>query len=134
MFGSLLKPAANTSLVPERVDAATPGPLRRPAVRIHESDTSYDLAADMPGVPSSAVEIIIDKGVLTLRGKSLAKVPLQGESLYREYESGTFERSFELPNSIDADGIHARSLHGQVLVTLPKMKAAQPRRIPVTSG
>jgi HSP20 family protein len=44
---------------------------------------------------------------------------------------GTFERTFTLPATIDANGITATYNHGVLEVTLPKVEKAKPRQIQV---
>ncbi len=137
MFKSLMKPASQSVATPERMPAETerqPTAMRRPVVRITENDTAFDMVADFPGVKADAVEVVVERGVLTMRGTAEAPRPDKGELIWREYDAGTFERSFELPAGIDADGITATTRNGQVRLTLPKQKEAQPRRIAVKAS
>lgn len=134
MFKSLMKTGNQPLVTPERMPQETtarPAALRRPAVRISETDAAFDLQADMPGVKPDAVEVVVERGILTLRGTASPAQPERAESIWREFDGGTFERTFELPAGIDADGITATTANGQVRLTLPKQKAAQPRRIEV---
>lgn len=108
--------------------------LRRPAMRINETDTTFELVADMPGVTAETVEVTLERGVLTLRGTAPTIRPEQSEPLWREFAAGAFERSFELPAGIDPNGITATTRHGQVRLSLAKEKAVQPRRIAVTTA
>jgi HSP20 family molecular chaperone IbpA len=126
-----LAPAERT---PERMAAPAPRTVRRPAVRINESDQDYRIIADMPGVALEQVEITLEQGVLTLRGTAQETRPDNAEILLREYEPAMFERAFELPAEVDRDGIQASMRHGRLTVTVPKAKAAQPRRIAVTAA
>jgi HSP20 family molecular chaperone IbpA len=134
MLSALMKtkeqPVAKTAQTSDR----SPLPIRRPAVSIDETDTAYILIADMPGVAAEQVEVNIDKGVLTLRGSAAPVRPDGYEPLYREYIEAAFERRFELPAEVDIDGINATTRHGRVQLTLPKVKAVQPRRITVMAG
>lgn len=137
MFKSLMKPTSANVVTPERLPQEpipAPAALRRPAVRIAEHDAAFDLVADLPGVKADAVEVTIERGVLTLRGSAASRRPDQGEQLWSEFDAGIFERSFELPAGIDADHITATTSNGQVRLTLPKQKTAQPRRIAVTTA
>ncbi len=58
---------------------------------------------------------------------------LDGNTLERRVERtyGTFERSFTLPATVDANGIKATYEHGVLTVTLPKVEKAKPRQIDV---
>lgn len=134
MLKNLLKTSTDPLVTPERMGEPPSAVLRRPALRISETDTGYQLVADMPGVTADLLTISIEGGTLTLRGTAPAMGPDQGEPVWREYEPGTFERTLELPAGIATDGITATTSNGQVRMSLPKEKAVQPRRIPVTSA
>ena len=51
--------------------------------------------------------------------------------LRQEIAQGSWERSFELPFSVQADKAGARFDHGVLTVSLPKADAARPRQITI---
>ena len=56
----------------------------------------------------------------------------KAERVYRyERTYGTFERSFTLPATVDADHIKASYENGVVHLTLPKVEKAKPRLVKV---
>jgi HSP20 family protein len=104
-----------------------------PLVDIVESDSALQLISDMPGVDDQGIDVTIEKNVLKITGKVSGDVPEGYKLTYEEYGIGDYERSFTLPNEIDRDGIQATIKDGILRLTLPKVKQAIARKIPVTA-
>lgn len=103
-----------------------------PSVDISENETGFTLRADVPGVDPEAIDISMEKGVLTIKGERKAESAQDTENYHRiERQSGQFYRRFTLPDSADADKIEARSEHGVLTITIPKQEVAVSRRIEV---
>ncbi len=105
-----------------------------PAVDIKEEDRQFVLHADLPGVDPKDIEITMEKGQLTIRGKRQAE-PRDEKSGYRRVErvSGEFFRRFTLPDTADSLAIKARCVNGVLEVTIPKQQTVLPRRIDVAT-
>jgi HSP20 family protein len=103
-----------------------------PAVDIREEDSRFVLRADLPGVDPKDIEVTMDDGVLTLRGKRELEQREEREG-YRRVErvTGQFFRRFTLPDTADSEAISAKSLQGVLEVSIPKQPKLQPRRITV---
>jgi len=103
-----------------------------PAVDIREEDSRFVLRADLPGVDPKDIEVTMDDGVLTLRGKRELENREEREG-YRRVErvTGQFFRRFTLPDTADSDAISAKSQQGVLEVSIPKQPKLQPRRIAV---
>ena len=57
---------------------------------------------------------------------------LKEENYYRrEMAYGTFQRSFALPDGVDADNIKADYSDGVIKITIPKPETKQPQKITV---
>ena len=103
-----------------------------PAVDIIEDDTNYTIHADIPGVKPEEVEIEVESGVLTLKGKREETKKNEKEGYKRiERVSGTFFRRFSLPETVNADDIKAKTQHGVLEVIIPKRAKPEPKRIQV---
>lgn len=116
--------------LPEEAEPATSN--WHPAVDIKEESHQFVIYADVPGVESKDIEITLENGTLTLKGRRL---PLKTEAQqnYQRIErtNGHFLRRFTLPNTVDAAGISARSQNGVLEVVIPKNQQAQTRKITI---
>ena len=101
-----------------------------PRVDIVETDKELILYADMPGVRPENVSLNYENGELLLHGR-LAERERPGQPILREYDEGDFFRSFAIHESIDSSKIEATCKNGVLTVHLPKVAAAQPRKISV---
>ncbi len=104
-----------------------------PAVDIVEKDTAYEVTADLPGLETNNIEIRVVNGKLTIKGqkqeekedKKANEKAKKADYHLRERLFGSFERRFEIPESVDADKIEASFGKGVLVVTLPKKPEAQ---------
>jgi len=105
-------------------------PYVSPDVNIYETETSYTLEAEMPGVTRDHLEVTLENNTLTLVGHRTDEDP-RGTLLYRESRPADFRRVFELDPAIDSQKIRAQMNHGLLILQLPKTEAVKPRRIAV---
>jgi len=112
-------------------DIATTG--RWPRVDIIEHDDAYRLHADLPGLNKDDIKVTVENGVLTISGEKKEEKHEGKESNYRYYERsyGSFSRSFNLPDNIDAANVGASYKDGVLELTLRKTEAAKPKAIEV---
>lgn len=103
-----------------------------PPVDIEEYKDRFVIFADVPGIDPNAIEITLEKGVLTLSGTREQKVEPKGvESRRTERATGRFHRRFALPDTADSDNVSASGKHGVLEIVIPKRPQAQPRKIAV---
>lgn len=135
MFGVLKRDPAsvNAERVAQRGEDR-PRTVLRPRVDIRETAAVIAVTVDLPGCDQQAVEVDVDRGVLSLRATPRDEAPAGLTPLWREYGDRVYERSFTLPDAIDASGVKAVMRDGVLTLTLPKAKEAQPRRIAVDAG
>jgi HSP20 family protein len=96
-----------------------------PAVDIYERDDALILRAELAGCSREDVTIEIKQHALLLRGSRPRESEVNEEHYHcMEWASGTFERSFLLPASIDQDGVTASYNNGVFTLRLPKVGAA----------
>jgi HSP20 family protein len=108
-------------------------PSRTPAVTIRETEEAILIDTDLPGVKADQLHLSVNQGILTMHGTVTVGERNGFRRLHQEYEEADFHLAFTLPDHVDTNGISASSNHGVVTITLPKVKAAQPRRIAVAS-
>jgi len=106
-----------------------------PAVDVHETKDAFVLRADLPGVDPNDIEVTMENGVLTLRGRRQSEVTRE-ESGYRRIErtSGEFFRRFTLPDVADSEAISAQTSNGVLTVRIGKRAEVQPKRIEVKTS
>lgn len=105
-----------------------------PNVDIHEDENGFRVLADVPGVDPSAVDVTLDRNLLTIRGtRSTDRESEEGGFKRRERTSGSFVRQFTLPDTADADAITARVDNGVLEIRIPKGERNRPRSIAVES-
>ena len=103
-----------------------------PSVDIIESNDSYTLTADLPGLTKGDVHVSIEDGVITLSGER--KTERSGnKDLGHRYERafGKFSRSFQLERGIDNNQIKAEFKNGLLRVVLPKVEASKPFEVSI---
>lgn len=103
-----------------------------PQVDILETEESFRVVVDVPGVKPEDIEISLHKGVLTVKGTRETVNEESGESYSRrERFRGNFVRQFNLPESADEETVSAKSVNGVLEITIPKSKPTSPISITV---
>lgn len=106
-----------------------------PAVDIHEDATQFTLHVDLPGVKAEDIDVTLEKGVLTLRGRRTLTARDEKAGFRRvERVAGEFFRRFSLPDTTDALAVKARFREGVLEVTIPKQAQVQPRKVTVEAA
>lgn len=103
-----------------------------PRVDIKEFDDKFVLDADIPGVDPKDIDITMEDGVLSVRGKRELENVEERKNFRRvERSYGSFYRRFSLPETVDGDNIKATARDGVLTVEIPKLEKVQPRRIEI---
>ena len=103
-----------------------------PPVDIFEEKDAIRITAEVPGVQPQDVKISLEGNVLTVHGQKQQVAEERTERVHRyERTYGEFERTFNLPASVDANKITASYENGVLTITLPKAEQARPREIQV---
>lgn len=95
-----------------------------PNVEISETDAAIKVTAEIPGLEEKDVEVLLQDGVLTLRGEKHSETN-DSERQFSERLYGRFERRIPLGVEVQEDAIEARFRNGVLSVTLPKSEKAQ---------
>lgn len=119
-----------TSLAQKQEDTR---PVRTfvPNVDIRETDEALWLWADVPGVAEDSIDVRLDSGQLSIRGKVSVEAYKELSPVYTEYNVGEYVRSFRVGNEVDVEGIEARVANGVLELKLPKQARARSRQIPI---
>lgn len=101
----------------------------RPAVNIIETEEGLVLTADIPGASKDALDVNVEKGILTINAPAQHAMP--GTSAYREFELANYYRQFTIPDSLDHEKSKAEYVNGILTLRVPKAEIAKPKRIAV---
>src|SRR5712691_7371526 len=92
-----------------------------PSVDIYETENELVLRADLPEVKLEDIEVRVENQTLTLKGERKFEKDESTCGYHRiERNYGTFERSFTVPASVDAERVAAEYKDGVLTVKLPK--------------
>lgn len=104
----------------------------RPAVDISETENEFTLSAELPGMTKGDIELTIKDNVLTLKGeKKLQNEKKDGDVYLSERCYGSFQRSFNLSNRVDANKVKAEFTNGILNIHLPKVEEAKPKSVEI---
>jgi HSP20 family protein len=105
-----------------------------PAAEGWTENGTYVIQLALPGVDPKDVEVSWMDNVLTVKGERKADHDTTGKDYFvREVAYGTFQRSFEVPEGVDAAEVKAKHANGMLEVRVPAPRAAKPRMIEVTA-
>jgi HSP20 family protein len=101
---------------------STPGTLEwSPSADISETEQEYVIRAELPAVKKEDVQVTVDDGMITIKGERKQQKVDKDEKYHRvESFYGSFERSFSLPENVNADTIRCESKDGILTVHIPK--------------
>lgn len=103
-----------------------------PALNVGGTPRSVEIFAFAPGLESSAIDVRIEKGVLTIAGERNREATPENATVHiDERYAGRFRRVVSLPEDIDPDAVQARYRDGVLHISIQRLAAAQPRRIDV---
>ncbi|MBC7568971.1 MAG: Hsp20 family protein [Spirosoma sp.] len=92
-----------------------------PAANVQETETGFSLALATPGLKKEDFTIRLENTMLTI---SYQPEATETKEIFTRQEFGVspFERSFQLPKTVDANAITAAYADGILTVQLPKVE------------
>ena len=112
-------------------EQTVPGKFYVPYTDIYETEDALTVTMEMPGVEKDAVDVQLEKDVLSIEGRIDFDEYEDLEPLYTEYNVGHYRRSFKLSNDVDQSKIAANLEDGVLFLHLPKAAEQKPRTIVV---
>ena len=88
---------------------------------------------DLPGVDPGAIEIDVDRSILTVRAERRFEQQQGDEILVTERPQGTYTRQLMLGEQLDTDRIEAGYDRGVLTLTIPVAERAKPRKVQITT-
>lgn len=101
-------------------------------LEVYETADQFVVRAFAPGVLPENLNVELDGGVLTIRGRMEAPDLKEDWKTYlAEFPYGEFVRQLRLPRKVDVDQIQSKFEHGILTLALPKVAEARPHRIEI---
>ncbi len=106
--------------------------LWTPHADVRETDKEILIDVEIPGIDKKDIKIEVKDRVLYISGERKQEIKT-GDTENRRVERryGKFERSFGLPETVNAEKVAAKYKDGVLEVTLPKTEKAKPKEIKV---
>jgi HSP20 family protein len=95
-----------------------------PSVEISDGEKEIRVTAEVPGLDENDIEVLLDDGVLTLKGEKRSDTE-DKDRQFSERFYGRFERRVPLGYDVEEDKVSAAFKNGVLTVTLPKTERAQ---------
>lgn len=108
-----------------------------PAIDLVEKDKEYEVTVELPGIDEKNIEVRLSNRTLTIKGEKSEDTEKHGNDYHlSERRYGSFERSIELPEGVDADRIEASFAKGVLTLKLPKTEEARKmeKKIAIKAG
>lgn len=106
-----------------------------PAINIWAAEDSAMITAEIPGVDKKDLDINVTGDTLTLSGvRKQAELPDDVRYHRQERRFGEFNRSIQLPYTVDVNKVKATFNNGVLSVDLPRVEAEKPKKITVKAS
>ena len=104
-----------------------------PPVNVGSTENNVDVYLFVPGMDADALDVVIEKNLLSVAGERKLADSQQGEGDYTRQEryEGQFKRVITLPEEVDTESAKAVYRDGVLHVNLAKRAAVKPRQINV---
>jgi len=105
-----------------------------PPLNLYDDGESLIVRAEVPGIDPKDLEINATFNSLSIKGeRKQPKADEQASFHRRERSYGSFSRTINLPQEIDADKVQASYKLGVLEVLLPKAEEVKPRKIEIAA-
>ena len=120
----------SASGLPTSIRSVAPGAF--PALNVGHTPGSVEVYAFAPGLDASQIEVMVDRGVLTISGERQPTQASDKVSVYsRERASGSFRRAVSLPDDANPDQVKADYRDGVLHISVARREAAKPTRVAI---
>jgi HSP20 family protein len=122
----------------QQVFGGGPGTWSRPTAMpmdAYRAGDQFVVAFDLPGVDAEAIELNVERNVLTVRAERRpATLGDNVEMQVAERPLGVFSRQLFLGDTLDTDHIDAAYEAGVLTLRIPVAEKAKPRKIEISSA
>ena len=101
-----------------------------PTVDVKETDENYLFHFDLPGMKKEDIHVEINGNQLVVSGERKSEAEENTKGYHRvERSYGRFQRSFQLPDSVDSEKIQGKYKDGVLELTVAKTPKIKPKKI-----
>lgn len=117
--------------------SGAPADVWAPRVDVAETDDSFLIRAELPGIDPDSIDVTVEENVLSISGERTFEVVADDDATIapryrrREIREGSFARKIRLAADVDVDAVAASSSNGILEVTVPKQPVELPRKVTV---
>ena len=130
-FGSLLDQLFNTDMFDWPSSNFSQTNTTLPAVNIKEEASRFTVEMAAPGMKKEDFKLEVDNNRLTISSEFKSEKEEVDKDKYtrKEFSYQSFVRTFNLPETVDADKIKASYQNGVLSLDIPKKEEAKPKPI-----
>lgn len=125
LFDDVMTGMAGTSL-----GSATVTRGFAPAIDVRANQEEIVFTADVPGVRQEDLDVTLEDGVLSIKGQRRYEGNGK-DKVWLGRSFGSFERSFTLPDTVDAEKLSAELADGVLTIRIPQVPKAKPKKIAI---
>jgi HSP20 family protein len=107
--------------------------LAMPRLDLSETEKTFEVQAELPGVKKEDVKVSVDGQRVTIEAEcQQANEQRQGEQVvYSERSTRRYQRSFTLPSEVEDTGAEAKLEDGVLRLSLPKRQGGAAKRLTI---
>jgi HSP20 family protein len=120
----------------DRVAQQVFGTNARPAampIDAFRQEDEFVVQFDLPGMAPDAIDLTVERNVLTVHAQRVRSVGDDVELLIGERPQGAFSRQLFLGDTLDTEHLAAEYVDGVLTIRLPVKAQAKPRKIDVVA-
>jgi HSP20 family protein len=100
----------------------------------YRSGDEFVVSFDLPGIDPEAIELTVERNVLTVKAERRPQVTSDVEMQVSERPLGVFSRQLFLGETLDTGRVDATYEAGVLTLRIPVLEAAKPRKISITGA
>jgi len=104
-----------------------------PAVNLYDQGNTVVLTAEIPGVKTEDLDLMVLNDSVTLKGQRTDEVKENDQFHRKERPTGSFTRTLSLQNPVDPDSVKAEYRNGILKVTMEKSEEVKAKKIEIKS-
>ena len=117
-------------LTEQLASTATRAPRALP-MDAYRRGEQFIVQLDLPGVEPTAIDLTVERNVLTVRAERRFEPRQADEVVVAERPHGTYTRQILLGDTLDSENVQANCEHGVLTLTIQVAETAKPRRVQV---